>query len=300
MQRRTDVFFFFFNDTATTEIYTLSLHDALPICPLGVVSPLDPLAIAAAQIQAHALHREISRFRSAVGRGVVAPRKACAHAESRIERGVVIDLEFGRDGRSRARQHYASSRCSLRVHVMPPFDCLWWPIEKPRRNNSRSRATFAALHPSMKPRPPTGARVHKGRAKGRIAAPAAHCSASGPHDGAAHCRCARAQRLIRENSSSEQMLGSFAGLAWSLRLEAEKSDLRGDPMKRRSFVKAFALAASLASIGAATQAVAQQKTVKEGVLHCLSGTMGISETGGTDAAPMGFAESTAPAGVCGI
>src|SRR3712207_9272330 len=28
------LFFFFFNDTATTEIYTLSLHDALPICAL--------------------------------------------------------------------------------------------------------------------------------------------------------------------------------------------------------------------------------------------------------------------------
>src|SRR2546430_14933888 len=28
-------FFFFFNDTATTEIYTLSLHDALPICGGG-------------------------------------------------------------------------------------------------------------------------------------------------------------------------------------------------------------------------------------------------------------------------
>src|SRR5258706_14425068 len=27
----TMLFFFFFNDTATTEIYTLSLHDALPI-----------------------------------------------------------------------------------------------------------------------------------------------------------------------------------------------------------------------------------------------------------------------------
>src|SRR5256885_12334415 len=26
-----DFYFFFFNDTATTEIYTLSLHDALPI-----------------------------------------------------------------------------------------------------------------------------------------------------------------------------------------------------------------------------------------------------------------------------
>src|SRR3990167_8880725 len=29
-------FFFFFNDTATTEIYTLSLHDALPICVFEV------------------------------------------------------------------------------------------------------------------------------------------------------------------------------------------------------------------------------------------------------------------------
>src|SRR5712664_4889843 len=28
-------FFFFFNDTATTEIYTLSLHDALPIFRCG-------------------------------------------------------------------------------------------------------------------------------------------------------------------------------------------------------------------------------------------------------------------------
>src|SRR5215813_15590704 len=30
--RLSGYFFFFFNDTATTEIYTLSLHDALPIC----------------------------------------------------------------------------------------------------------------------------------------------------------------------------------------------------------------------------------------------------------------------------
>src|SRR5258708_36305199 len=33
-------FFFFFNDTATTEIYTLSLHDALPIsAPACVPAP---------------------------------------------------------------------------------------------------------------------------------------------------------------------------------------------------------------------------------------------------------------------
>jgi len=32
------MWFFFFNDTATTEIYTLSLHDALPICILDNLS----------------------------------------------------------------------------------------------------------------------------------------------------------------------------------------------------------------------------------------------------------------------
>src|SRR2546422_3215393 len=36
--------FFFFNDTATTEIYTLSLHDALPISPAATRShdPIGP------------------------------------------------------------------------------------------------------------------------------------------------------------------------------------------------------------------------------------------------------------------
>src|SRR2546430_16963758 len=36
-------FFFFFNDTATTEIYTLSLHDALPIS-LAVAVVVDHIA----------------------------------------------------------------------------------------------------------------------------------------------------------------------------------------------------------------------------------------------------------------
>src|SRR2546430_9847686 len=31
------IFYFFFNDTATTEIYTLSLHDALPISAGGAM-----------------------------------------------------------------------------------------------------------------------------------------------------------------------------------------------------------------------------------------------------------------------
>src|SRR5258708_24621948 len=42
--------FFFFNDTATTEIYTLSLHDALPISdPRGRRSRRDAAALGAAR-----------------------------------------------------------------------------------------------------------------------------------------------------------------------------------------------------------------------------------------------------------
>src|SRR5438874_7048924 len=45
-------FFFFFNDTATTEIYTLSLHDALPIsvsAPASARAARTPATIAAAE-----------------------------------------------------------------------------------------------------------------------------------------------------------------------------------------------------------------------------------------------------------
>src|SRR5260221_8465943 len=40
-------FFFFFNDTATTEIYTLSLHDALPI----YISTSGNSAVVTAQVE---------------------------------------------------------------------------------------------------------------------------------------------------------------------------------------------------------------------------------------------------------
>src|SRR2546427_2645936 len=44
--------FFFFNDTATTEIYTLSLHDALPISYQQLLRPgerIDPVQIGIAR-----------------------------------------------------------------------------------------------------------------------------------------------------------------------------------------------------------------------------------------------------------
>src|SRR5258705_6673439 len=41
------LFFFFFNDTATTEIYTLSLHDALPISDLAFSAGASGLSVRA-------------------------------------------------------------------------------------------------------------------------------------------------------------------------------------------------------------------------------------------------------------
>src|SRR2546430_4047121 len=52
--------FFFFNDTATTEIYTLSLHDALPISDRD----LDDHAVHAARLDDFDLLRNTTRERS--------------------------------------------------------------------------------------------------------------------------------------------------------------------------------------------------------------------------------------------
>src|SRR3712207_8090871 len=66
--------FFFFNDTATTEIYTLSLHDALPIwtgayggesnCPMeGPVKPVKAVALLSAILVTGCQNpREAERF----------------------------------------------------------------------------------------------------------------------------------------------------------------------------------------------------------------------------------------------
>src|SRR2546427_6367156 len=54
--------FFFFNDTATTEIYTLSLHDALPISDRGVeaAEPERPLVRGVGR----PAHQQVVDFRS--------------------------------------------------------------------------------------------------------------------------------------------------------------------------------------------------------------------------------------------
>src|ERR1044072_2323340 len=43
--------FFFFNDTATTEIYTLSLHDALPVLFAYRSSPIESIGVSPAFLE---------------------------------------------------------------------------------------------------------------------------------------------------------------------------------------------------------------------------------------------------------
>src|SRR2546422_11597546 len=77
-------FVFFFNDTATTEIYTLSLHDALPISGQGGGVPRGRGAGGAAARRADGEGRHLSRDpRSRAGRRVH-PRGVRAPLGSRL------------------------------------------------------------------------------------------------------------------------------------------------------------------------------------------------------------------------
>jgi urea transport system substrate-binding protein len=69
-------------------------------------------------------------------------------------------------------------------------------------------------------------------------------------------------------------------------------------MKRRALVKAIVLAVATISLG--STAFAQQKTIKVGVLHSLSGTMAISETVLKDTVLMAIEEVNAGGGVMGM
>src|SRR3712207_7672983 len=71
-------FSFFFNDTATTEIYTLSLHDALPICHPRAHALTPPVFSDAAPRHRAAGHRRHRRGGALGG----APASGCAGGRS--------------------------------------------------------------------------------------------------------------------------------------------------------------------------------------------------------------------------
>src|SRR2546429_3497785 len=85
--------FFFFNDTATTEIYTLSLHDALPIsgsgsCRSSVVRSCDCGAVLAAEWQ----DRKSTRLNSS--HGYISYAVFCLKKKKKNIRRLCVECEF--------------------------------------------------------------------------------------------------------------------------------------------------------------------------------------------------------------
>src|SRR3712207_8133240 len=76
---------FFFNDTATTEIYTLSLHDALPICGGAAVRLPDLLRRRAGRLPADRLHG-----RAAAGRVAADLRRSEEHTSELQSRQYLV------------------------------------------------------------------------------------------------------------------------------------------------------------------------------------------------------------------
>src|SRR5256886_5629412 len=83
------ILFFFFNDTATTEIYTLSLHDALPISDHPAVSCM------ASQYAGWAI--QVDKY-FAMGSGPL-------RAHARVERELFAKLGYAETARRRSEEH---------------------------------------------------------------------------------------------------------------------------------------------------------------------------------------------------
>src|SRR5260370_26895251 len=84
--------FFFFNDTATTEIYTLSLHDALPIFALPAVEPRAFVQIGAVDVER-------------VGRRVVELRVGWPAADATAAAQAELDIDRSEEHTSELQSH---------------------------------------------------------------------------------------------------------------------------------------------------------------------------------------------------
>src|SRR3712207_9542265 len=78
--------FFFFNDTATTEIYTLSLHDALPILHVVTDPRIDTLSLA----KLRALGAVVHVVESMSGQGWQGARRSEEHTSELQSRQYLV------------------------------------------------------------------------------------------------------------------------------------------------------------------------------------------------------------------
>src|SRR5260370_5322521 len=114
---------FFFNDTATTEIYTLSLHDALPIFDivLGLVDG-EPRKITAVGSSVHSRATDVANVQIVFDSGAMATITASRATEEQIRTLAIthpdasILLDYSHQDihiHRRAAQHYTLNRESI-------------------------------------------------------------------------------------------------------------------------------------------------------------------------------------------
>src|SRR2546430_8265656 len=101
--------FFFFNDTATTEIYTLSLHDALPIS-------FTPAPVSPTRRWASPARKACWSGRSAKGRGTVRSEEHTSELQSQSH--LVCRLLLERQNLPRCDRPLAPSR-TARSYLSP-------------------------------------------------------------------------------------------------------------------------------------------------------------------------------------
>src|SRR2546429_5432641 len=104
------MFFFFFNDTATTEIYTLSLHDALPILYIMTgTGPynawLDPIVISEWQEMAYHEIEEMTK------RGVIRSEEHTSELQSRLHLVCRLLLEKKKTDTHSTQNSHSLSAC---------------------------------------------------------------------------------------------------------------------------------------------------------------------------------------------
>src|SRR3712207_7594963 len=102
---------FFFNYTATTEIYTLSLHDALPISQLSHLE----------RVAGHPAHDDADR---------AAPQRQAGVelAEVRIARHVVLDRSEEHTSELQSRQYLACRLLLEKKTRHQLHDSSWLPV----------------------------------------------------------------------------------------------------------------------------------------------------------------------------
>src|SRR5256885_11001052 len=105
--------FFFFNDTATTEIYTLSLHDALPISRVAARPATRGLRVP------HGVSELASTERTAWTRNVAAPLRRSEEHTSELQSpcNLVCRLLLEKKKKHMTIEHCYSTYALLRAHT---------------------------------------------------------------------------------------------------------------------------------------------------------------------------------------